>query len=279
MRQTSIDDLVRFSMELLGLTLTMGAIMVIAAFYAFDGFGLPATRSTLLFCLLALFGCALPLQIYAAARIAGLRRQNERLHLAATRDGLTQVLNRTAFKRAAEAEIGATGRRRARDAVHHTLLIIDADHFKKINDRLGHHVGDEALTAIAATLRRSVRQDDLVGRLGGEEFAILLRDAGLEEARIVAERLRLAIERLEVGPADRRTRLSVSAGGVAFRGPVAFQALYKMADANLYQAKRTGRNRVELTRLGALARGGTIEGKPVERRLREAKDARRITAR
>ncbi|WP_061937527.1 GGDEF domain-containing protein [Aureimonas sp. AU22] len=279
MRQTSIDDLVRFSLELLGLTLTMGAVMVIAAFYAFDGFALPATRATLLFCLLALFGCALPLQVYAALRISRLRRQNARLHHAATRDGLTQVLNRTAFKRAAEAEIGATGRRRARDAVHHTLLILDADHFKKINDRLGHHVGDEALTAIAATLRRSVRQDDLVGRLGGEEFAILLKDAGLEEARIVAERLRMAIARIEVGPADRRTRLSISAGGIAFRGPVAFPALYKMADANLYQAKRTGRNRVELTRLGALGRGPTIEGAAVDRRLREAKDPRRIASR
>ncbi len=70
MRQTSIDDLVRFSMELLGLTLTMGAIMVIAAFYAFDGFGLPATRSTLLFCLFALFGCA--------AAAAGLCRRAHR---------------------------------------------------------------------------------------------------------------------------------------------------------------------------------------------------------
>ncbi len=124
-----------------------------------------------------------------------------------------------------------------------------------------------------------MRQDDLVGRLGGEEFAILLRDAGLEEARIVAERLRRAIERLEVGPADRRTRLSVSAGGVAFRGPVAFQALYKMADANLYQAKRTGRNRVELTRLGALARGARSRASRWSGACGEAKDARRITAR
>ncbi len=257
----------------------MGAIMVIAAFYTFDGFALPATRATLLFCLLALFGCALPLQIYAAVRISSLRSRNGRLHHAATRDGLTQVLNRTAFKRAAEAELGVMTKRRSRDALQYALLIIDADHFKKINDKLGHHVGDEALTAIAATLRRSVRQDDLVGRLGGEEFAILLKDAGVDEARIVAERLRMAIARIEVGPADRRTRLSISAGGIAFRGPVAFQALYKMADANLYEAKRKGRNRVELTRLGALGRGPIIEGAPIERRLREAKEARRIAAR
>ncbi|WP_279482678.1 GGDEF domain-containing protein [Aureimonas sp. SK2] len=278
MRQTSIDDLARFSLELLGLTMTMGAVMVIAAFYTFDGFGLPATRATLLFCLLALFGCALPLQAYAAFRIVQLRRQNRRLHHAATRDGLTQVLNRAAFKQAAEAEIGVFARRRNRDATNYALLILDADHFKKINDRLGHHVGDEALTAIASTLRRSVREDDLVGRLGGEEFAILLKDAGVEEARIVAERLRLAIARVEVGPPDRRTRLSVSTGGVAFRGSVGFQALYRMADANLYEAKRKGRNRVELSRLGSLGRGPTIEGAPVARRQRDG-EARRLTAR
>ncbi len=279
MRPTTIDDLRRFSLELLGLTLTMGAIMVIAAFYTFEGFALPQTRATLQFCLLALFGCALPLQVYAAWRISDLRRRNERLHHAATRDGLTQVLNRTAFKRAAEAQLATVAKRRNRDTLEHALLIIDADHFKKINDRLGHHVGDEALTAIDATLRRSVRQEDLVGRLGGEEFAVLLKDAGVEEARIVAERLRMAIERLEVGPPDRRTRLSISAGGIAFRGSVAFQVLYKIADANLYQAKRNGRNRVELTRLGGLGRGPLIEGAPIERRQGAAKEPRRIAAR
>ncbi|WP_182084282.1 GGDEF domain-containing protein [Aureimonas sp. ME7] len=278
MRSNSLDSLVRFSLELLGLTVTMGAITVIAAFYAFDGFALPATRATLSFCLLALFLSALPLQIYAALRITRLKRDNDRLFHAATRDGLTQVLNRTAFKRAAEGSIASLSRRRATDLQPHTLMILDADHFKRINDRLGHHVGDEALTAIAATLRRSVRQDDLVGRLGGEEFAILLKNAGMEEARIVAERLRLAIHRIEVGPAERRTRLSVSIGGVSFRSAVAFPTLYKIADANLYTAKRTGRNRFNLTQLGALGRGPLIEATAPARAVEPPLPERRLAA-
>jgi len=248
----SIDHLTRFCLELLGLTATMIGVVVLAVHYYFGGFAAPEARSSLVFCVLVLLGSALPLQIYAVARIMHLRTQNRRLFEFATRDGLTQVLNRTAFKKSAELAIARMGGLRSGDMPACTLLIIDTDHFKRINDRLGHHTGDEALTAIADTLRRSVRQNDLVGRLGGEEFAILLRNAGYEEGRIVAERLRLAIHQLEVGPANRRVRLSVSLGGIAFRNPVAFNALYKLADANLYRAKATGRNRSTLTRLGTL---------------------------
>jgi diguanylate cyclase (GGDEF)-like protein len=205
-----------------------------------------------MFCLLMLFVSALPLQLYAATRFVVLRRTNQQLFQIATRDGLTKVLNRAAFQKSVEMRIGPNGRRRPEDDVPHTLLILDADHFKRINDRLGHGVGDQALSLIAATLRQNVRQDDLVGRLGGEEFAILLRNAGYEEAEIVAERLRASINRLEVGPRHQRTRLSVSLGGIAFRTAVPFDALYKIADTNLYKAKTSGRNRVTLSQLGSL---------------------------
>ncbi|WP_427025415.1 GGDEF domain-containing protein [Aureimonas ureilytica] len=260
-----LDSLRMLCLELLGLTVTMAGVVVIATYWYFGSFALPAAQNALLFCLMMLFVSALPLQLYAASRIVALRRRNHQLFHFATRDGLTQVLNRAAFQKSVELRIGPDGRRREGDDVPHTLLILDADHFKRINDRLGHGTGDEALSLIAATLRQSVRKDDLVGRLGGEEFAILLRNAGYEEAQVVAERLRARINMLEVGPRNRRTRLSVSLGGISFRTAVPFDALYKIADTNLYKAKSAGRNRVALSQLGSLRSvdGGTtrqIEG-------------------
>ncbi|WP_082639090.1 GGDEF domain-containing protein [Aureimonas sp. AU20] len=264
MLPSALQSLRMLCLELFGLTLTMAGVMVIAAYWYFGSFSLPAAQSTLVFCLLMLFVSVLPLQLYAATRIVALRRANHQLFHIATRDGLTKVLNRAAFQKSVELRIGQEGRRRAEDDVPHTLLILDADHFKRINDRLGHGTGDQALSLIAATLRQSVRKDDLVGRLGGEEFAVLLRNAGFEEAQIVAERLRARINMLEVGPRSQRTRLSVSLGGIAFRTAVPFDALYKIADTNLYKAKSAGRNRVTLSQLGALRSvgepGRQIEG-------------------
>ena len=269
-----------FSLEVFGLAILATAVAVIVAYHVFGDFRSDTAQRALLFCLAVPILSAVPVQIYAALSLAALRRENRTLFHVATRDGLTQVLNRASFKLSAEAEIAALAN--VPGGLPHTLLIIDADHFKRINDRLGHHVGDTALTAIASTLRRSVRRDDLVGRLGGEEFAVLLRNAGPDEAAAVAERLRATIHGVEVGPADARTRLSVSIGGISFRSGVAFDTLYKIADGNLYKAKRTGRNRSELTRLGTLGAGRTIEGVPVraalpppprQRRRREAGNA------
>ncbi|MBB3952192.1 GGDEF domain-containing protein [Aureimonas jatrophae] len=255
-----LRSLTRFCLELSGLSVLATGIAVIAAYYVFGGFGTSAARQALVFCLLVPILSTLPIQVYAATRLRRLERQNGALAHVATRDGLTQVLNRDAFKRAVQGHLAELGSNNGKPA---TLLIIDADHFKRINDRLGHPVGDTALTAIAGTLRRSVRRDDLVGRLGGEEFGVYLRGAGPDEAAIVAERLRATIERIFVGPADRRTRLSVSIGGISLRSRVAFDAVYKIADTNLYQAKRSGRNRAVLSRLGSLGRGGvTLEHVP-----------------
>lgn len=254
----TLESLRMLCLELLGLTLTMAGVVVIATYWYFGSFALPAAQGALGFTLLMLFVSALPLQLYAATRIVALRRRNKQLFHIATRDGLTKVLNRAAFQKSVELRIGPDSRRRAEDDVPHTLLVLDADHFKRINDRLGHGTGDEALSLIAATLRMNVRKDDLVGRLGGEEFAVLLRNAGYEEAMIVAERLRSRINMLEVGPRHQRTRLSVSLGGISFKTKVSFEAAYKIADTNLYKAKTSGRNRVTLSQLGTLRSvGGT----------------------
>lgn len=275
MRLASRKPVLRFTLEILGFAVLAAAIGVIATFHLFDGFASEAARQALVFSLVVPALVAVPIHAYATVGLLRLREENRHLLLAATRDGLTQVLNRAAFQRCAQAEIAALGVAGGA-ALPHTLLILDADHFKRINDRLGHHVGDTALTLIAATLRRSLRRDDLVGRLGGEEFAVLLRNAGPAEAGIVAERLRATIERLAVGPEEGRAKLSVSIGGVSFRAAVGFQAVYRLADANLYKAKRGGRNRVELTRLGALGSDTVIDAAPAPRERRRLPEPPRL---
>ncbi|BDA87139.1 hypothetical protein Sa4125_46810 [Aureimonas sp. SA4125] len=251
--QQQLDSIKRICLETFGLTVVMGVVTVIAAYHYFDGFGFESARSAAFFSLGAIFVSAVPIQIYIIARISALRADNTQLFDRATRDGLTRVLNKTTFQAKVESELRHLGRRQG-DGQFFTLLILDADHFKRINDRLGHATGDQALIAIAATLRRSLRQDDIVGRIGGEEFAILLRNAGYEEARLVAERLRLAIHGLTVGPSAQPTRLSVSLGGVTFQNALPYDMLYRAADANLYKAKKNGRNRVDIANLVRLVR-------------------------
>ncbi|MBC8131202.1 MAG: GGDEF domain-containing protein [Rhizobiaceae bacterium] len=248
-----LDSMRRLWLETSGLMLAMGAVIVIGAYHYFDGFGFESARSALAFSLGALLASAIPVQLYVVFRLASLKAENLSLFDRATRDGLTRVLNRTTFKSAVETEIESLGRRKA-DGASFTLLIVDADHFKRINDRLGHATGDQALVAIASTLQRSVRKDDLVGRIGGEEFGILLRNAGFGEAQIVADRLRLAIHELTVGPRREPVRLSVSMGGVTFANAMPYDTLYRAADANLYRAKKNGRNRVDLVNLVRMIR-------------------------
>jgi len=276
---SSPRPLLRFCLDLLALAVLAGSVAAIAAYHLFGGVAGALSQRMVLFAFLAPIFASVPVMLYAALRLLHLERQNGHLFHEATRDGLTQVLNRSAFKRAAQAELARLDRGSFEAA---TLLVIDADHFKRINDRLGHPVGDAALSAIARTLRRSVRRNDLVGRLGGEEFAVLLQGAGSEEAAVVAERLRALVERLAVGPPDRRTQLSVSIGGVSLRTRVAFDAIYKIADTNLYQAKQTGRNRAVLSRVGSLGRGGlrieTVPSLPRPARIEAERDDPRLRA-
>jgi diguanylate cyclase (GGDEF)-like protein len=239
------DGAGRLVLEVLALTAAMAFIVVIAAFHTFRGFGETA-QAALGFSLTTLGLVTIPIQLFVVFRMGGLKRENLRLFSRATQDGLTQVLNKTTFRATVEAEVGSERRRRG-DSLQHTLLIIDADHFKRINDRLGHATGDQALVAISRTLKRNVRSDDIVGRIGGEEFAILLKGAGIEDARIVAERLRLAVRQLSVGPRGRSVTLSVSIGGLSFANVVPYEVIYRVADANLYRAKKNGRNRSDLT--------------------------------
>jgi len=168
----------------------------------------------------------------------------DRLHIKLTHlsyaDGLTGLANRRRFMEVLEAELV----RQARSANELCLLLIDADHFKDINDHHGHHAGDAVLRELASILMASVRAPaDLPARLGGEEFAVILPDTRLDEARRVADRLREQVATHVFEDRDTRLRVTISIGLVAARG-LNLGALLQRADVALYRAKQTGRNRV-----------------------------------
>lgn len=186
-------------------------------------------------------------------RFRALNFRNLRLQAIARRDGLTNCFNKMAFKRVVEGFLEETEVRNVRKKG--ALLIIDADHFKHINDTLGHEAGDEAIKAIAHRIKSVVRRKDSVGRIGGEEFAVLLRDADDTIAASVAERIRLAVGRDLTTQAGHTVPLTVSIGGAVFADEVQFTTLFRDADSKLYQAKANGRNRVEMgaVQVGSLA--------------------------
>jgi diguanylate cyclase (GGDEF)-like protein len=178
-----------------------------------------------------------PLTLVHVLRLTQLRLANQQLQVLASTDGLTACLNRRAFT----SEVAKRLRRPG------AFLVIDADNFKVINDRYGHDRGDEALKLLAATIKANVRADDIVGRIGGEEFGVLLHEASLETARMVAERIRTAVEAIGFAPDGCLLPLSVSVGGAFFERDISFSELFRIADQRLYRVKQNGRNRVDIT--------------------------------
>ncbi len=170
------------------------------------------------------------------------KRILEELRYLATTDGLTELYNRRHFLELCERELLRA--RRYRSEI--TLLMMDADHFKIINDTYGHNVGDEALRLIASMCRSQLREVDILGRLGGEEFAALLPQTGLQAGCEVAERLRNAIAQATLPLGDGRTlRCTVSIGVCCFAAQkVTVGEMLKAADQALYAAKDKGRNQV-----------------------------------
>jgi diguanylate cyclase len=224
---------------------TLGCIVVAVTinWLMFRDMGGAAVQRSIVSATLIPIVLAGPLFFYLTLKLRELAAANHRLAELAARDGLTGCLNRTSFaglvdRRTASAAEGAGG----------ALLVIDADHFKSINDRFGHDQGDDALRLIADAIRDAVRAGDLVGRLGGEEFAVFLPGAGHREAREVAERIRGGIAASQFNPPGGAHSLSASLGGAVFRGAADFQTLFRIADQRLYEAKTSGRNRVEITR-------------------------------
>jgi diguanylate cyclase (GGDEF)-like protein len=127
------------------------------------------------------------------------------------------------------------------------VLVLDIDHFKRINDTFGHEVGDRVLHRVASTCRAALRQRDVIGRTGGEEFIVVMPDADAKVAVEVAERLRGAVERADWSDLDPELRVTVSVGATEWRpGDADFAAVARRADESLYHAKERGRNRTEL---------------------------------
>ncbi len=166
---------------------------------------------------------------------------HEEIYQLATHDALTGLFNRRQFSDLLASE-AARGMRRE---PHTVLAIIDVDHFKRINDRFGHLEGDGVLKKLADILRSHVRAGDVLARIGGEEFAVLMADTDIEQAKQFAERVREAVEASVFTPGAEPQTMTVSVGLAALsktrREPT---ELMRAADRALYAAKETGRNRV-----------------------------------
>ena len=167
-----------------------------------------------------------------------LDEKNRALEIMARQDQLTAVRNRRSLEESLECEL-AHARRYGGDFA---LLLIDLDHFKNVNDSHGHQAGDDVLVRIASLLAACVRETDVVGRWGGEEFLLVCPKTDAQVARSLAERLRTAVEKQHVGPAG---RVTASFGVAAYRDGDDSKTLLRRADQALYAAKRGGRNRVE----------------------------------
>ena len=164
-------------------------------------------------------------------------RSDERLRIAALRDRLTGCWNRTHVEAAAEREISRL--RRYGHPV--SAILLDLDHFKQVNDRHGHGLGDDVLSGFARIAEGVARATDVVGRWGGEEFIVLLPMSDISEAAVVAERLRAAVE-AHAFPGG--IRITVSAGIAACLSTDSWAEWLRRADTALYRAKAEGRNRV-----------------------------------
>lgn len=160
----------------------------------------------------------------------------------ASTDPLTGVANRLVF----EQHIAQACLQVARTGAPSSLLVLDIDRFKQINDSFGHAAGDRALRIVAEQLRAGLRSDDLLARYGGEEFVVVLTGVGAEPALKVAESLRRRIENLGFHGQQRPVRITLSCGVTVLRQGDSPDVAFERADSALYRAKRGGRNRCEL---------------------------------
>ncbi len=165
---------------------------------------------------------------------------NESLHqveLLATTDALTEIYNRRKFDEVVDVE----HQRAKREDAPFSLIMFDIDHFKRVNDRFGHSIGDQVLKGLSRLIRGFVRQGDILIRWGGEEFLLLLPTTLIDEAGPFAERIRREVERKSFSPVG---KITISLGVAQFRPGDSIDALLKRVDNAMYEAKQGGRNRV-----------------------------------
>lgn len=168
---------------------------------------------------------------------------NQELEAVSRIDGLTKLFNRRFWQEQFEREY----KRSLRRDEPSTVIMLDIDHFKKVNDTYGHQAGDKVIQALAAVVGSFTRETDYAGRYGGEEFVILLTEASLEHARYVAERLRKKAESTVVRHEEHTINFTVSIGAAEFSAHYdTALAWLEDADQALYAAKQNGRNRVKV---------------------------------
>ncbi len=173
-----------------------------------------------------------------------LQRLTEKLRYHAETDDLTGTNNRRHFMTRSIQEL----RRCRRENKPSALLAIDIDHFKTINDKFGHPGGDQVLITLVQVLNQILRPYDVLGRIGGEEFAVFIPGADIAMAGLVSERLRLAVEEHPFHYNNQSIDLTISTGLVTDDGVQNLESLFKQADRALYQAKHNGRNQVQAYR-------------------------------
>lgn len=237
----------QIAMRTLVLTLLGMAVSLLASHIILTTFsgGLDATGvATALLVPILLGG---PMIFYLSLKNHELQFAYRRLEAVAARDSLTNCLNHGAFVTEATAFLSSTAPEETKGA----LLIIDADHFKSVNDRFGHDYGDQALKQIAARIRAAVRPGDLVGRVGGEEFCVLLPGASQGITETIAESIRRAVQNIAFSVEGTPCPLSVSIGGAVFEARMGFGELFRCADKRLYNVKNAGRNTVDLIAFSA----------------------------
>ncbi|AOE60686.1 diguanylate cyclase [Pseudomonas corrugata] len=185
------------------------------------------------------------LVIYDVTDVATNRHQlqaaNAQLQQLSSTDRLTGLYNRGHW----EENLKATYARHQRYGNNSSLVMFDIDHFKRVNDTYGHQAGDKVIEQVAGLVREHVRDSDVAGRYGGEEFGIVLSDTDKAGARMFAERLRKAVEEMDVPYGDQVIRFTISLGVADLSPPSNSHAdLIAWADEALYASKKTGRNRV-----------------------------------
>lgn len=183
--------------------------------------------------------------------IQKLQEEIERLKTLLNTDELTQVANRRGLMeglkpvvKEVEYQIKNPNKRKNLIITSFSLVFVDVDHFKNVNDSYGHPAGDEVLKKIAQILRENVRGVDVVGRYGGEEMVIGLLGADKRDAVMVAENLREKIERTEVSFEGKTIKVTASFGIAQLDSGMSVEKLIENADKALYEAKETGRNKV-----------------------------------
>jgi diguanylate cyclase (GGDEF)-like protein len=176
--------------------------------------------------------------VAAQARFDEIARQLEVDMAEASRDALTGLANRKVFEEALQQRIGECRRRQSRLS----LILVDVDHFKQINDRHGHLTGDDVLRGLARVLSGAVRQTDLVARFGGDEFACILPFTTLQNATRVAERIRTSVAAGTLLSDGSQLQITLSTGVAEFSRDDDAQTVLKRADTALYASKHAGRN-------------------------------------